>query len=336
MRTLLVPFLVGIAQFCLVSCSIHPLPEDFSRASTVDIVKSIRCEALAGLDSLRPEEKTRAATIIKTTVIGYDFNFDITEKNGANGAGDNPRNSFLTFQKGTKFTADLTGNASLTRENTRRFIVIESLAAVAKPENRALCSNRTARENWTYPIAGVIGVDEIVRTYLRLQMVGELAKVNQGDLDPLAPNDFGNSAAFGNGIVFADDLTFTTHFDAGAKNTLTVDAVVGKLKVTNASIQVSASRDDVHKVAIALTRKDVGKKGSGGLMTLAAATKDRLEILANDNARDPRTQALLIQMDENARTRVAMELYRRRSLNDIDNAPAEALGQRLLDVLKVP
>jgi hypothetical protein len=27
----------------LISCSIHPLPEDFSRASTVDIVKSIRC-----------------------------------------------------------------------------------------------------------------------------------------------------------------------------------------------------------------------------------------------------------------------------------------------------
>jgi hypothetical protein len=335
MRSLSVPFLVGIAQFCLVSCSVHPLPEDFSRASTVDIVKSIRCEALAGLDSLRPEEKTRAASIIKTSVIGYDFHFDITEKNDAHG-GD-PKNSFLTFQKGTKFTADLTGNASLTREDQRRFIVIESLTAVAKPENRAICSNRTARENWTYPIAGVIGVDEIVRTYVRLQMVDELGKVNPGELDPNAPHDFGNSAAFGNGIVFADDLTFTTDLKAGATNTLILDAVVGKLKVTKASIDVSAERKDTHQVAIALTRKNVpvGNKKSSSFKWYAAR-KDRLEILANDNVRDPRTQALLIQLDENARTQVAMELYRRRSLNDIDNAPAEALGQRLLDVLKVP
>ena len=59
-------------------------------------------------------------------------------------------------------------------------------------------------------------------------------------------------------------------------------------------------------------------------------------LLLSDNVRDPRTQARLIAIDENARTQVAMELQRRRSLNDVDNAPAEVLGQRFLDVLKVP
>lgn len=60
------------------------------------------------------------------------------------------------------------------------------------------------------------------------------------------------------------------------------------------------------------------------------------EALLALGVRDPRTQVQLIQVDVDARTRVAMELYRRRSLNDVDNEPAEALGQRLLDVLKVP
>ena len=156
----------------LSACSMHPLPDDVSQVSTVDIVKSIRCEALAGLESFRPEEMSRAAPIIKATMIGYDFMFDITESNGANGAG--PNHSFLTFTKGDKRKLDLTANATLQRHNLRRFTVIEPLADVAKDENRAICADRTTRANWTYPITGTIGMDEVVRTYLKLEMLTEL------------------------------------------------------------------------------------------------------------------------------------------------------------------
>jgi hypothetical protein len=315
----------GALAVGLSACSVHPLPEDVSRTSTVDIVKSIRCEALAGLESLRPEELARAAPIIKATMIGYDFNFEMTETNGAHGAGPTPNNSFLTFKKQEKLTLDVTGNAVLERKNLRRFIVIEPLADLTKDENRARCSDRTTRANWVYPITGRIGLDEIVRTYLKLEMLTELDW--WVERLPTARSKFAN-------VVFADDLKFTTHFSVGAETTLVLDAVVGRLKLTNASIVTNASRDDVHSVIVALTRKkiDVEERKFGKL----DPKLDRRVMLLNDNVRDPRTQARLIEIDEDARTRVAMELHRRRSLNDVDNAPAEVLGQRFLDVMKVP
>jgi hypothetical protein len=111
--------------------------------------------------------------------------------------------------------------------------------------------------------------------------------------------------------------------------------VVGSLKLTNASISARASRDDTHTLVVALMRKpiDVVEKATS---KAGSAIRDRQRLLTSGNIRDPRTQASLLQVDQDARTAVAMELYRRRDLNDIDNAPAEALGQRLLDVLKVP
>jgi hypothetical protein len=315
----------GALAVALSACSVHPLPEDVSRTSTVDIVKSIRCEALAGLESLRPEELARAAPIIKATMIGYDFLFDMKEKNDAHGAGPTPNNSFLTFKKEKKLTLDVTGNAVLERNNLRRFIVIEPLADLTKDENRARCSDRTTRANWVYPITGRIGLDEVVRTYLKLEMLTELDM--WVERIPTARSRFAN-------VVFADDLTFTTKFSAGAETTLVLDAVVGRLKLTNASIVTNASRDDVHSVIVALTRKkiDVEERKIGKL----DPKLDRRVMLLNDNVRDPRTQARLIEIDEDARTRVAMELHRRRSLNDVDNAPAQVLGQRFLDVMKVP
>src|SRR5262245_10308908 len=106
-----------VALLCigLTACSVHPLPADVSRPSTVDLVKTLRCEALAGIDSLRPEEKLRAAPVIQATVIGYDFTFTIRETDDANG-GD-PNDHLLSFINGSKVTLDLTGSASLQRGN---------------------------------------------------------------------------------------------------------------------------------------------------------------------------------------------------------------------------
>src|SRR5262245_45651398 len=80
----------GIAAFAaLAGCSMHPLPEDFSRASTVDIVRSLRCEARDGMESvltsLRPDQRSNAEAIIRATKIGYDFSFKIDETNDAGG-----------------------------------------------------------------------------------------------------------------------------------------------------------------------------------------------------------------------------------------------------------
>ncbi len=316
-RFLVIPC-AGLLAVGLSACSVHPIPDDVTRLSTADIVKSIRCEVLAGLESFTPNEMAKAAPIVRATTIGYEFTFNVTEENGANGAGDGP---FVKFANGGKVKLDLTGDATLHRHNVRKFTIIEPLLDLAKDDNRARCSNRTARANWAYPIAGSIGMDEVVRTYLKLEMLSELDKTKGG-------GPFEN-------VVFADDLEFTTGFGVGSTTTLVLDAVVGRLKVTNASINVSASRDDIHKVIVAMTRATI-PVDERRRARKAIDEGDRRVLLYSDNVRDPRAQARLIEIDEEARTRVAMELYRRRSLKDVDNEPARVLGQRLLDVLKLP
>jgi hypothetical protein len=115
----------------LAACSTHPLPEDFSRASTVDIVKSIRCEARAGLLNLTAEEWRKAQPIIAATMIGYDFVFHITETNNVGGGKADKQTglegSFLTLQRGGAFSLELTGSAGVERANERRFKIIEPL-----------------------------------------------------------------------------------------------------------------------------------------------------------------------------------------------------------------
>jgi hypothetical protein len=307
---------MGALAILLAACSMHPLPDDVTRVSTVDIVKSIRCEALAGIDSLTPQELARARPILDATVIGFDFLFNIDENNSASG---DPKTGLLTFANGSKFSLNTTGSATLDRRNLRRFTIIDALADLPKPENRAFCSDRT-RTNWVYPIGGKIGMDEVVRTYLKLEMITELQRATPTN-DPRVKERFTN-------VVFSDDLSFTTHIEVGAKTKLVLDAVIGELKVTNAALNVGSFRDDAHSVIVALTRKKIAVD--------EPAARDRAKLLTSGAIRDPRTQAQLIQIDAEARTRVAMELYRRRGLNDVDNEPARALGQRFLDVLKVP
>jgi hypothetical protein len=353
----------------LAGCASHPLPEDFSRASTVDIVRSIRCEARMGILRLAPEEIATAEPIIKATVIGYDFVFDISEENTAGGVKDNKGVpvDLTSFARGDKFSLDFTGSASLDRRNQRRFKIIEPLKDLLKREAEDGCAGLTARKSHLYPIAGSIGMDEVVRTYLKLEMLTELQKRKlevspggQAKAKPAFPTKESN-------IVFSDEIDFTTRLTTGTTATLVLDAVVGRLKVTNASLATGASRVDKHQVIVALARDRIdvpeapspakagtksgtketdfrkltidaasSKKPAGDSEKIERAQAFRKWALASDSVPDPRVQAKLIQLDEDAATRVAMELQRRRSLNEDENVAAVALGQRLLDLLKTP
>ncbi|MDX2204032.1 MAG: hypothetical protein NW223_14875 [Hyphomicrobiaceae bacterium] len=317
----------------LPACSMHPIPDDATRVSTVDIVRSIRCEALAGIDSLRPEERARAEPIIKASVIGYEFRFTMSERNALNDG--KAGSSLLTFKNGSAFTGDATGSASLSRANVRRFSIIESLGELRSKQNRDSCADRAVRKNLAYPVAGRIGMDEVVRTYVRLEMLSEL----QGEQSHPVESS-GTFTRDGKHVVFADNITFTTTVDAAVDGALVLAAAAG-FQLTEAALKADASRMDTHQVIVALTRKEVdvverSRRRFAQSRRYARAYADRQDILAEDKALDPRTQALLIQVDEAARTRVAMELHRRRSLDDPENAPAEALGQRFLDLLKLP
>src|SRR5262245_6526378 len=215
----------------LLGCSMHPLPENFllSRASTFDIVERIRCEAKAGLDRYRSDRE--AQKIIAATTIGYDFEFDMTEDNNA---GTESKPGKLTFtnknKKGKGLDLDLTASAERKRQNVRRFLIVEDLAKLSEAE----CSGPPVRANWVYPIAGTIGMDEVVATYIRLEKLSDLVKPK--DSDAISEGLLGS----GKSVLFGDVLTFRTTLTAGAEPTLRLAPAKSRFRLTNASIVATA------------------------------------------------------------------------------------------------
>jgi hypothetical protein len=331
----------------LAACSTHPLPQDVAGVSTVDIVKSIRCEARAGIEAaaagLKREDVAKLAPIVKATVIGYDFNLKMEEA-GTAGTFD-PKKPLLAFAGPNSFSGTLDAQVGHLRKNRRTFTIIEPLAELTRPDNVEVCRDRRKGPNWSSPISGTIGLDEVVRTFLKLELLTELQQQKDKETSKA------QKAFSGSHVVFSDELVFTTTYSAKATGELVLDAVVGRVSLTNVAVGADASRTDLHSLIVALTRdpprgrRPSGGGGSGGgggshhshmsgpKMT-AAQERDRM--IANGSVRDPRAQARLIQMNASAHDSAAVELQQRRARKDEDNDAARALGQRLLDLLRVP
>ena len=102
------------------------------------------------------------------------------------------------------------------------------------------------RENWTYPITGRIGLDEVVRTYFVLDRGGTELR------------------------SFSDQLSFTTTIGGSIKPSVELNPLAGQLRLTEASGSLVANRTDVHKVRIVIAQKldqlddQLGAGGGGG------------------------------------------------------------------------
>jgi hypothetical protein len=305
------------AAILLAGCSMHPLPEDVTRKNTYDIVEKIRCEAAEGLRGV-----PRDHPILKTTVIGYDFDFNIEEKNNAAGG-----NVTLTKEY-SRGDLEVDGGASAERQrsNVRVFRILETLLQLTNAD----CGAVSKRANRAYPIAGAIGMQELVRTYVgleRLTNFGKTPGVTGGTQLPVAKDKEIP-------IVFSDVLTYTTHVGAGVKPELTLVALVGELKITNATINLNASRKDIHKVTVALARdpvKPVDPPAGGRAARVNSADEEYLRRFSNStiyNARIGRVVETIAKKNLTAETLVLLELERRR-----EQSEAEELATRLTDLL---
>jgi hypothetical protein len=300
-------------------CSVYPAPDDVARSSTFDIVQRVRCEAKAGLGRFALGD-AHAQSIIAGTTIGYDFQFEITEVNNADGGALTLTRPPLVSGNST-FTLNATGSALRRRTNTRNVQFIEDLTELA----RAPCSPREMRRNGLYPIAGSLGMDEVVSTYIGLEKLSDLKTPTKAT---------GSKASFEDQKValFADTLEFRTKLSVGANPVLTLSAVAGKLKVTSASLNATARRNDVHTLIVALARdpkKEIDPK-------VAIARTLRKAMLEDQVVREPRTETALAQKDAERRTRVLLELKRIRNLRDDEKEAPRHLGEKLLEFLKPP
>lgn len=259
-------------------CSMHPLPEDVTRASTVDIVKKIRCEARAAIirravkDEKRLgieneieninnknynnvkfcKEKNKLKCLLypdyKDAAIGYDFKFTISEGDAAAG------NASFTFpfSNGKAFLGLGLGETK-ERKSDRSFLMVDmfwELLAVPKKE----CE--VSSVSWRYPITGEIGLDEVMHTYLRLLEVGTLGRKFGGSAGSTKGSGGKPSGGGGNKDVdFIDELTFTTSYDGKVSPSAEINPVIHDLRLTKVSASFGGDRKDIHKVTISLLSK---------------------------------------------------------------------------------
>jgi hypothetical protein len=220
---------VGLSAGLLGGCSLPQIERDVWRQSTIDIVETIRCEAKKGLGNFRGNKHEER--IVQNTKIAYDFSFDV-EGGYSTGSGT------VEF-RGTPLMLNLSAGLSQDRvsgQNTRDFLIVEDLETLSK----AVCPKDKTPANWVYPIVGSIGMDELVRTYIKLEKLTDLAT---------------GSPRHGAGSdVFVDALTFTTELNVGATATIELNTVAGSFRLTRLAPFGNARRTDVHTVTVALAR----------------------------------------------------------------------------------
>jgi hypothetical protein len=318
----------------LAGCAIHPLPENFPlnfpRASTFDIVQNVRCELKSGLErAVKGRSKAHIEKIIAATSVGYDFQFIISEDNNADAGG-------LDFTHKTSKTRTLSlgldAGTRRKRTNTRTLQILERLADVQKAD----CSTE-ARANLAYPISGSLGVDEVVRAYLGLGRISDLTDEDEFKQDTGVTAILKEASSIGS-PVFAEHLRFKTVLTAGATPTLTLTAVVGSFRVTNATLHAQVTRNDHHSLIIGFAQ-DAGFKDDEFARKAKEARSERKLFLERGRSvvRGARAETALAQgSSEYASNRLALELSRLRNLVDDEQDEARFLGQQLLKALRPP
>jgi hypothetical protein len=204
----------------LLGCSIHPIPDDLKRGSTADIVKKIRCEARMAIDLYAPPSK------YDTAAIAYQFDFITTENNKASGGAT----FTMPFTNG-KFTLALGAGEDKQRVGDRAFLMVESFKELRKED----CSIQATRENWRYPITGIVGMEEIISTFVKLTELGFLENAT----DKVAS--------------FVDTLDFTTTIRGNVDPTIELNPVTDSFRLTKATASFSADRTDRHKLILSLS-----------------------------------------------------------------------------------
>ena len=255
-----------VLALALGGCAIHPVQKDVTGLRTVDIVDRIRCEtrlaiqdkAIELLGQLPDEPSQAVAEYLRThreafmtfdprklptaaqrafynryvrTGIAYDFTFDITEDNKAAAVVD-------PIRLITNGTAGIGLNASgeFNRNNSRHFVMSDTFENLL--HNRTLpCDGRYKPENFAYPIAGSIGVAELISTFIDLNEDKQL--------------DTANSR------VFADTLTFMTTLIGSASPHVELTPPGNRWGLASpTNFTASAQRIDTHKLIIGLSMDD--------------------------------------------------------------------------------
>jgi len=240
--------IVSCSLLCVLQlgCSIHPIPDDLVGDTTVQIVKKIRCETRLAVEKHASDARYRSAAI------AYDFRLTVTENNRASGAA-----AFgLPFTNG-RFSLNIGAGEDKQRIGVRNFQIVETFAELRKED----CSVQATNANYRYPITGIVGLDEAIGTFVKLNERGLLEQ------------------AKGPGASYVDALEFATVLRGSVEPAVELTPLADRFRLSQGRISLAADRADVHRLTIALSvpvkvAKKVGPERAGEIGTTETA-KDR-------------------------------------------------------------
>jgi hypothetical protein len=289
-----------VVALILSGCSVHPLPDQVTGQSTLAIVTAIRCEARQAILEHAP------SSAYDQGAIGFVFDFNITEENSASlGLG------FQELLSKSTFNLNLAPSSALTRKADRRFTIVDTFLEL----KHANCSQEALQSRFHYPIAGAVGLNEVIGTAIGIDSLGKLPTFNLE-----GPNMVGGQAA-----VFSDHLTYTTKFDTGnIMSTLTFTPVPGVFTLISASPASQSSRLDQHDLTLAIALPEPPKSAQKAAVRAAARTVPMAQALLSTRGIPSK---VLIHGTADPKLRVLWELDRR-ILLDQDDRLVTLLGAR--------
>jgi hypothetical protein len=228
-------------SFAFVGCSIHPIPDDRVGDTTVQIVKKIRCETRLAV------EKYASNPRYKTAAIAYDFRFTVTENNRGSGAA-----AFAFPLTNGRFSLNIGAGEDKQRIGVRNFQIVETFAELKKED----CSVQATDANYRYPITGIVGLEEVIGTFVKLN---DLKLLEQ---------------AKGPGASYVDALEFATIFRGSVEPAVELSPVADRLRLTQGRVSFGADRGDVHRLTLSLSIPIKETRAPSGERSGAVVTND--------------------------------------------------------------
>lgn len=255
----------------LANCAIRPLPDQVTGISTYNIVRQIRCETrqavidlaiywlvhnkydpqarqvgyefdngALSIDHLNPgylqsrnvsERVYRISSLFFNTGIAYNYQLDMKEADGL-AAG---QLRFLRPFSDGNYTLGLGGEFNLYRQNIRGFTVTDTFKNLIHKVPQEYCNGKVVQANHVYPIAGRIGMREMIHQFIEMTLFTGLS--DTGGKGP---------------PTMTDMLHFYTFVGGGATPSFFFTPVTGAWHLVSGSVTGGISRTDLHSVTIGL------------------------------------------------------------------------------------
>ena len=294
---------VLLFSLIVAGCSIHPVQQEVTGVPPVDIIHHIRCETRLAIQDkaiellfayrggqyepsidLAKSLKAKRGQVWKfdprilttqeerafynryiRTGIAYDFTLDITEDNKAALLAD-PVRLITNGVAGIGVGA----SGEFSRNNARRFIMSDTFAKLLADDHLVCLGDGV--ENFVYPIAGRIGIRELISTFIDLNEDKSLQTLDSGSR------------------VFADTMTFLTTLTGSVSPHVEIAPVGSQWGVASpTSFSAFAQRIDKHMVIIGLSM-DISKGVAGEAVLSLAARRSALQ---KNNVTSPAEQSAL-------------------------------------------